>query len=422
MKKVLIITYYWPPSGGSGVQRWLKFAKYLPEYGWEPIVVTPENPDFEVKDHSLEKDISPGLKVIKLPIWEPYKIMQRFKKRGNQQSDILKGGKKGIVNKAMLWLRGNLFIPDPRVFWVRPTVRELIRVIASENINTVITTGPPHSLHLIGQKLKQKTGVKWIADFRDTWTTWTLYDSFYLSSPVRKLHSKMERSVLNQADKVIAASGYYAQELGRLGNVEVSVITNGFDHEELNGNNLYKPEEFIIRHVGVIDELRNPIPLLEAARALYVEDQMPIKVEFVGNINQALKSYIEDDQVVASFTSIQPYVSHDRVFELYRTAAVLLIVTFRNMPGNIPGKLFEYMTSGRPILAVGPQEGDAAKLIKENKLGLICEPEDKDGIKNAIRILFQQFESLEPSHNTEDIGRFSRKSLTGNLAKILNQL
>ena len=175
MKKVLVITYYWPPSGGSGVQRWLKFTKYLPATGWQPVVFTPENPSFEVKDYSLEKDISAEVEVIKLPIWEPYKFFQKLKGKGSQQSDLVKSSKAGFFSKLMLWLRGNLFIPDPRRFWIKPSIKVLGDILSSNEIDTVITTGPPHSMHLIGLKLKQKFNVKWVADFRDPWTTWLLY-------------------------------------------------------------------------------------------------------------------------------------------------------------------------------------------------------------------------------------------------------
>ncbi|GAA0890993.1 glycosyltransferase family 4 protein [Fulvivirga kasyanovii] len=394
----------------------------MPDFGWKPFVYTPENPSFEVKDYSLEKDISPEIEVIKLPIWEPYKFIQRFKGKGSQQSDIVKSSNKGLLSKIMLWLRGNLFIPDPRCFWIKPSVKRLSTILASKGIDTIITTGPPHSIHLIGLKLKQKLNVKWIADFRDPWTTWVLYESFYLTGVVRRIHRKMEKEVLTHADSVLAASWHYAKELSELGGGrDVEVITNGFDDDEFNASAEINPKEFVIRHVGVVDELRDPTPFLNVVKSLIVEEDYNINVEFVGNVNQALRSYIASDMILNERVLLKPYVSHDQVFEIYRSSAALLLVPFKNMPGNIPGKLFEYLASGRPILAIGPKDSDSSLIIEQAKAGLICEPDNAEAMKEAIRHLYLEFKAGQ-KHDFKGIQKFSRRKLTEKLANILNNL
>ncbi|MEQ8423858.1 MAG: glycosyl transferase, partial [Cyclobacteriaceae bacterium] len=203
-KKVLIITYYWPPSGGSGVQRWLKFVKYLTRMGWEPYVYTPENPSFTIKDPSLDKDVPNSVEVLKLPIWEPYQLFFWLQgiagKRKTQQSDLISTGKKSLFQKVSSWIRGNFFIPDARIYWVKPSVTFLSGFIGANQIGRIITTGPPHSIHLIGLKLKKKLPeIQWIADFRDPWSEWDLLDTLSLTSWARSRHRKLERSVLSTA-------------------------------------------------------------------------------------------------------------------------------------------------------------------------------------------------------------------------------
>ncbi|ELR69589.1 TPR/glycosyl transferase domain protein [Fulvivirga imtechensis AK7] len=420
MKKVLVITYYWPPSGGSGVQRWLKFVKYLPEFGWQPIVFTPENPSFDVKDLSLEAEISPDTEIIKLPIWEPYRLFKRIKaEKSNQQSDLI-NKKAGFFGKLLLWIRGNLFIPDPRVFWVRPASRILQDLIIANGIDVVITTGPPHSMHLIGLKLKRKLGVSWVADFRDTWTTWVMYESFYLSQPVRRLHKILERKVLKKADVVIAASRIYANELAQIGGRKVEVITNGYDPAEFSTTTDVMPENFVIRHVGVVDELRDPRPLLRAVAALIEQEDYDIQVEFIGNVNATLRDYIAADEAIKKVVSFKPYVAHSEVFDLYRTSAGLLLLPFRDMKGNIPGKLFEYLAAQRPILYIGPA-GDSVDIIQSTGSGFVCEAGDVEGIKGAIRAIYTMFEAKEFNRN-QNIEAFSRIQLTQKLSHILQTL
>ncbi|MBL6448343.1 glycosyltransferase family 4 protein [Fulvivirga sp. 29W222] len=423
MKKVLIITYYWPPSGGSGVQRWLKFAKYLPQHGWEPVIFTPENPSFEVEDASLVADVSKDIEVVKLPIWEPYVFVNKIKNKNSKQSDLVKKKDKGLLTKMVLWLRGNLFIPDPRVFWVKPAVKVLQDFVSTNNIDVIVTTGPPHSMHLIGLQLKHRTGVKWLADFRDPWSTWSLFDNFYLTSWVRKRHRKLESKVLKYADVVTTVSKYCAKEISELGNREVKVITNGFDDADFQNIERRKPEEFIIRHIGLIDEVR-PQSFLTAVKQLTSEG-LKLQVEFIGSINQALKHEVQEDPLLKNVISFVSYIPHEQVLKLYQQTAVLLLITLnsQNDQGTLPGKFFEYLASGRPILAIGPTDGDLSEALRNCNAGNIAEFDDVEAIKSYIRnyyVLHQQ-NALE-INTSEEIACYSRSKLTEGLAKILNNM
>ncbi len=422
MKKVLVITYYWPPSGGSGVQRWLKFTKYLPAFGWQPVVFTPENPSFEVKDESLLHDVPKKVEVIKLPIWEPYGILNKLKGRGNQQTDFVKRKKKGVFAKMLLWIRGNFFIPDPRKFWVKPAVKVLEDLLVSNEIDVIITTGPPHSMHLIGHKLKEKLGIKWVADFRDPWTQWGLFQNFSMTRFAWSKHKRLEQKVLKNADEVITVSHHYAEGLKELYSCKIHVITNGFDDTEFEKVADIKPDNFVIRHLGVVDEHRNPWPLLNAADRL-AEQNIHLNIEFVGNVNETLKAEINEKERLRKCVKFIPYVPHSEVLLLYRKSAVLLSLPMNseNAKGNIPGKIFEYLAAKRPILAIGDTTGDAAQIVKETGAGIIVDESDVEGIMEALLTLKKNFEDgkeIIPSA----IEKYTRKNLTETLAKVLDQL
>ncbi|MEJ2006086.1 MAG: glycosyltransferase, partial [Cyclobacteriaceae bacterium] len=223
MKSVLIITYYWPPSGGSGVQRWLKFANYLTAMGWHPIIVTPENPQFELRDTSLEREVHPDIEVLKLPIWEPYQVFDKI--RGGEKHEQ---GHTSIAPWAK-FIRGNFFLPDPRIFWKRPVLKFLSEFLKQREVDFIISTGPPHSMHLIARNLKKKFGIPWLADFRDPWGSWDMLDEFRTTRLARSMHRSLERKVMNEADIVLTVSNTWAREMSDEFGREVEVITNGYD-------------------------------------------------------------------------------------------------------------------------------------------------------------------------------------------------
>lgn len=430
-RKVLIITYYWPPSGGSGVQRWLKFVKYLTRKGWEPMVFTPENPSFTIKDESLNKDVPPSAEVIRFPIWEPYHIffgLQRlFGKKEVSQSDLISTGKKSFFQKVSSWIRGNFFIPDARVFWVKPSVKIIGDLIASNQIDKIITTGPPHSIHLIGLKLKRKyPDIKWIVDFRDPWSEWDLLDTLSLSSVAKARHVKLENEVLKTANRVITIAPYHVDRLMALSGRDVDLITNGFDAEDFAVVERFPNERFTIRHIGIVDELRDPKPVMEVIRTICNErpDILPLlKIEFIGNVNSNFKTYINSDATLSQVVTFQSNVPHSELLKIYNQTDLQLLVLAHSAiaPGNLPGKLFEYLASGNQILAIGPIDGDAAQVINKTKSGVIHDREDAEGIRKSILAIYQTWrdQKIVPDRDVTD---YTRDKLTDKLISILESL
>jgi hypothetical protein len=430
-RKVLIITYYWPPSGGSGVQRWLKFVKYLVPLGWEPYVYTPENPSFTIHDSSLLNDIPPSVEVIKLPIWEPYNLFFKLSgllgKKQVKQSDFISTGKKSLFGKISSWMRGNLFIPDARVFWVKPSVTFLNDFIRSNEIQKIITTGPPHSVHLIGLKLKKKNpSMKWIADFRDPWSEWDLLDTLSLSRWAKARHKFLERTVLQQADRVITIAPYHVALFEKLGRRKVDLITNGFDEDDFGKVIHSRTNKFTIRHVGVVDELRDPRPVMRAIKEIIMvnpEFKQWVVIEFIGNVNSAFKKYVEQDDVLKEVTNFVDSIPHNELLKLYgKTDLQLLVLAYSAIaPGNLPGKFFEYLASGNPILAIGPINGDAADVLKQTKAGEIFERTDDGGIKQSIMKFYFDWKAGK-GNDARDVSLYTRKALTERLSSLLQNL
>jgi hypothetical protein len=429
-KKVLIITYYWPPSGGSGVQRWLKFVKYLTQLGWEPFVYTPENPSFTTQDSSLLKDISSQVEVIKLPIWEPYELffkLSSFFGKSVKQTDFISTGKKSFFQKISSWTRGNLFIPDARIFWVRPSVTFLNDFLMSNEITKIITTGPPHSIHLIGLKLKQKNpSIKWVADFRDPWSEWDLLDTLSLSNWTRRKHQRLELKVLTTADRVITIAPYHVDRLEKLSGRKVDLITNGFDEDDFKSIFKTKTSRFTIRHIGIVDELRDPRPVMEVLKQLAMsnsEFRDSVKVEFIGNVNTSFKNYIASDETLKNFTFFVDHLPHRQLLNAYGETDLQLLVLAHTAiaPGNLPGKFFEYLASGNPILAIGPVKGDAAQVLQKTQAGKIFERDDKSSIKDALVQYYNQWR-LNEGTKTGDVTPYTRKNLTKQLIQLLDSL
>ena len=423
-RRVLIVTYYWPPSGGSGVQRWLKFAKYLPETDWEPVIFTPENPDFDLKDESLEKEVPRQLEVIKFPIWEPYQLFSKVKgKTKTHPGRLLEQKEKGFLEKAAIWARANLLIPDPRVFWIKPSVKFLTDLAKSGQFQAIITTGPPHSMHLIGRELKRKTGLPWIADFRDPWSQWEFLDTLPMTSWVRKKHIQLEQTVLREANAVLTISPTFQKDFEKIANRRINLLTNGFDPADIPAGFSPKekePGKLHLVYSGIIDAIRNPIPLMEALKAEFGQSEIKIDWTFVGKVSEQVKEYVRQEEWLSKRIHFAGYVSHREVFDFYAKADVLVLILTdtKNAQGNIPGKLFEYLATGVPVLALGDPEGDSARILKEAEAGKVIRHGDQIGIQAQLRALVSTEKSTV---NLESLAQFSRKNLTHQLARILDE-
>ena len=437
MKRVLIITYYWPPSGGSGVQRWLKMSKYLPEYGWQPVIYTPEDGEYPVEDPSLEKDVPPEAEVIKRPIVEPYTMYKKFlgiRKDEKVKAGFIKedGKKKNWKERLAIRVRGNFFIPDARRWWIKPSVRFLKEYLQEHPVDAIISTGPPHSMHLIAMKLQSSLNIPWIADFRDPWTEIEYYDDLHLTRRADRKQHKLEHEVLTKADKVVTVTPDWGRRLGRIGNRNVRVIYNGFDDDDQIAQNTEIKKDgstFSITYIGVLMEVRNPVKLWQAFGELVKEDDAfakALKVNLVGQIDNSVKNCIAESGLTEQ-VSVSPYVPHDQVDAINRNSSVLLLTLNPDSKplakGLVPAKLFEYLASGRPILCIGPKDGDAARILKETQAGTTIGFEDKEQMKEVVKDLYHRHLENDLADNEGPaIKKYSRKALTSKYGKLLNEI
>ncbi|MBL4887940.1 MAG: glycosyltransferase family 4 protein [Flavobacteriaceae bacterium] len=424
MKKVLIITYYWPPAGGPGVQRWLKFVKYLPEFSVNPIVYIPENPHYPLKDYSLVDEVPENVEFLKLPINEPYRWAGMFSKKGTIQMSkgIISKQKQSWLERMLLWVRGNLFIPDARKAWVKPSVSYLKEYLKNNTIDVIITTGPPHSMHLIGLDLKKQLPVKWIADFRDPWTTIAYHKSLKLSKRSQQKHKDLEKQVLNTADCILVTSPRTKTEFKELTNQPIEVITNGFDIEKMPKQPV--DSTFTIAHIGSFLSERNPEILWQVLLELITENQAfktHFKLNLVGAVSEEVLNSISQYQL-ENYISIKGYVSHKEALKYQLSAQLLLLVEIDSPHTRaiIPGKLFEYLAAKRPVLAIGPEGSDVAPIIKTTEAGHYFNYSEKDALKKILLNYFNTYlkgESLEV--RSKHVEQYSRRALSKTLAKVI---
>lgn len=438
LKKILIVSYYWPPAGGPGVQRWLKFVKYLPDFGWEPTVFIPENPSYPIVDETLQKDVPKNLKMIKTKIWEPYQLAEKFGKDNKKfkagQFDV--GENQSWKAKLSIFVRGNFFIPDARVFWVKPSVEFLEKYLKVNHYDVLVTTGPPHSLHLIGLGLKKKfPDLKWIADFRDPWTEISYYKHLKLTKIADKKHRKLESEVFKNADVTFATSYTDAENFRKKG-ANAFCITNGFDVDasttlsmtEENSKTLplsNSTTKFTLSYIGVLEQLRNPDILWETLNDL-VEENADLKndfeLKFVGRLDDKILQKIESSALKNNLTNLG-YQTHDVALKHMQDSSVLLMTNFpqESSKGIIPGKIFEYLATGKTILSFGPKDADVEKILNETKAGKHFGYDEKENLKKFILESYENWKSGMLNQNAENIEQFSRKNLTQKLVNLMNK-
>ena len=434
MKRVLIITYYWPPSGGSGVQRWLKMSKYLPENGWQPVIYTAENAEYPVEDPSLEKDVSPEAEVIRRPIVEPYNFYKKFlglKKEQKVKTGFIdeEGKKKGWKERLSVWIRGNFFIPDARCWWVKPSVRFLKKYLKEHPVDAIISTGPPHSMHLIAMKLKESLGLPWIADFRDPWTEIDYYNDLHLTKWADRKHHRLEHEVLTKADQIVTVAPDGARRLEKLGGKNVEVIYNGFDSDDDATTSVTPSNKFSITYLGVLSKIQNPEKLWAAISELIKENQHfahDLEINMIGQIDKSVVQCISK-LGLNEHVHFSSYIPHSEVSAVHRASTLLLLLlmpdTEPRAKGLLTGKLFEYMASGRPILCIGPEDGDAAQILNETNAGTTVSFENKERVKTVIKDFFQRYLTNNLSDNdTVLFEQYSRSALAKDYAELINKL
>ena len=429
MKKVLIITYYWPPSGGGGVMRWLKMSKYLPELGWQPIIYTPKNPDSSVDDDSLINEIHPETLVLKYPIWEPYDLYRQI--TGNKKGTKFKAGYVSEAssgswkNKLSVFIRGNLLIPDPRRFWIKPSVKYLTQYLKEHPVDQIVSTGPPHSMHLIALGLKRKfPNLKWIADFRDPWTNIDFYAKLRLTKWADKKHRKLEKKVLLTADHVVTVTPRWQDDFHKMSNRDIDLVYNGFDHVDFENLIDETDTKFTISHFGSFNKDRNPQSLWKALAEL--KNEIPelkdhLSIQLIGQTDDSIRQSVKQAGL-NEFLNCFDFLPHDKGVSLLKKSQVLLL-PINNAPnamGIIPGKMYEYMALNRPILAIGPPDSDSAKIILETKSGICKDFGDMEGIKNTLQLYFYQFRKGELKVNSHSYEKYSRKNQASNFVRLLN--
>ncbi|MAO08565.1 MAG: glycosyl transferase family 1 [Alteromonas sp.] len=428
MKRVLIICYYWPPAGGPGVQRWLKFVKYFRDFGVEPVLYIPKNPNYPVTDTSLSEEIPKGLEVLQKKIREPYKYAQLFSKKKTQKmsSGIIEEKNPSALEKLMLFARGNLFIPDARVGWVRPSVAFLKNYLTeNKDIETVITTGPPHSLHLIGMQLKENLGIRWIADFRDPWTTIHYHKSLRLTKSAQKKHKRMEREVLQSADTIVVTSPSTQRDFQKMTNRPVALITNGFDTISLD-EKINRDEKFSLVHIGSLLSNRNPKLLWETLSEICLENAQfkeDLVIKLVGLVSKEVKDTIASVGLSEKL-ELPGYVSHQEAQQYQHKAQVLLLVEMNKAETQVilPGKLFEYLRAKRPILAIGPEGSDIEPILEDVGAGVFFGYSDKEKLKEQLIQHYQNYQDNALENLSVAIEQYHRKALTEKYAQLIKRL
>lgn len=440
-KKILIITYYWPPAGGPGVQRWLKFAKYLPDSGWNPVIYTPENPSYPLLDESLLKEVPRNIEMVKTKIWEPYQLAEKLNKSNKKfkagQFDV--GKNQSWKSRLSIWIRGNFFIPDARVFWVKPSIKFLEQYLKENKIDVVVTSGPPHSLHMIGLGLKNKfPDLKWIADFRDPWTEISYYKHLKLTKSSDRKHRQLESAVFKNADITLATSYTDAENFRKAG-ANAVCITNGFDESDASAplsmtdetadgpisksSDQQINQSFTLSYIGVLEQLRNPENLWKVLDELVTENKEfadHFTLKFAGRVDDKILQSIESSHLKKHILNLG-YISHDKAVEEMAGSDLLLITNFPNTSskGIIPGKIFEYLATGKQIISFGPDEADVSRILAETNAGKHFRYEDAKAVKDFILEKFELWKDGSAVASTQNIDQFSRRNLTKKLVEIL---
>lgn len=421
------------------MQRWVKFAKYLPKEGWQPVIYTPENPELTTIDKTLAAEIPPEAEIVKTHIFEPYGIYRKLMGKGSStdlktltsagsdgnEVNPVNGGKKSWKQKLSLYIRGNFFIPDPRIMWVRPSVKFLKNYLKKHPVDAIVSTGPPQSMHLIGLEISKATGLPWLADFRDPWTKIFYFKHLELTPKSEAKHQALEKSVLDGATKVIAVSPMVKKDFEAMTATPVELITNGFDEEDFNDP--FESDEFFnITHTGLFASDGDPEILWKALAAKCENDkefQKTLRIRLVGKTDQEITRSIEKAGLGPNLVNLG-YQSHEVAVREQRNASVL-ILPLRKEPeyeAVLPGKLFEYLASRRPILGIGQTDGAMAQVVRKTGSGIVYNWDDEEKIRRWIDFSWEEFKNNELMDNASDISMYSRRRLTKRLASLLEEV
>ena len=445
-RRVLILTYYWPPSGGSGVQRWLKFAKYLPQQGWTPVVFAPAHADYPLLDETLAKEIPAEVEQIRVPIWEPYAAYRRLTgaKPGVVPDSSAAEGGQGLLKRLATYVRANFFIPDPRKFWVKPLVAAVEAYLDQHEVAAVITTGPPHSVHLAGLQLKQQhPQLPWLMDLRDPWSQLDVHLAFRPGRRARRRILELERQCLSAADRVLATSPSMPTHLEPFDQQKFVCITNGYDPADFerlpHSTNSTEPldEDLVgdtasgswrICHIGLLTASRNPTALWQALADCCGSDSgfaERLHIHLIGKVETAVTDSLASHVHLQGKWQVTPWLDHHELPHYYARASVLLLCPNRsdNARGQINGKLFEYLAARRPILHIGPFDADNTRILDATHAGITIPPDDLIAATEAIRLLSSgDFNTNSHAFREEEIQRYDRRQTAAQLAHVLDEV
>jgi hypothetical protein len=429
LKKVLFIVYHFPPAAGAATQRILKFLKYLPKFGWEGSVLTVDEVDYPDLDQSLADKIPAETKIYRTKFWTPFGIYRKLTRRKPKEKipvAFIKDGHKSIAERISVFLRLNLFLPDAKVGWIPYAVKEGVKLIRDHKIDAIISSGPPHTCHLIARNIKRKTRAKWIADFRDPWTDIDYYSGMKRIKLAEWCDSRMEKSVLKEADSIISASEGYLNILkSKCVENQYEVITNGFDPDDFIDVQKIQTEKFVITYTGNMPVTRNPEMLWQALDELIAENcQFKEKFEFwfAGVMDDEIRFAIQSRPFFNNFKDFG-YVSHSKAIELVFNSHVLIMIVnkVKTSAEILPGKIFEYIAAGNQIMVIGPEEGEAVKLIKQVRQGEALDYTKKDEMKNYITERYKDWKDGKiEKYYSEESNKFTREKITEKLSQILD--
>ncbi|MDZ7315784.1 MAG: glycosyltransferase family 4 protein [candidate division KSB1 bacterium] len=416
-KKVLVISYYWPPAGGPGVQRVLKFCKYLPLCGWEPIVLTVADGEYPAVDESLLQDVPPGLRIIRTSSFEPYALYRRLTgKKPDEKiaTFVLTEDTQGtLLQRLAAFIRGNIFIPDARIGWLPFAVKAGAQIIRAQGVDLLFSSGPPMTAHLIARVLSKQTGRPWVADFRDPWTDVFYYHTLHRTCAALQLDRRLERSVLSSASAVVTVSPTLKNLFQKKAENDYFVIPNGFDEEDF----IPAPRDVVRRfvHAGHLAVNQNPVALWRAFRRIIEESREPTVVEFYGSVHSEVRRSLAEEGLLPH-CRFHGYLPHRQAAAAMVSAALLFfVIPETSYAKGIPtSKLFDYLGAGRPILGIGPPDGDAAEYLRAAQAGIVLAPDDPEMTEKIIDLL-----SRQPGENRF---LFSRRRQTVELAKLFDQL
>ena len=437
MKRVLMISYYFPPSGGPGVQRVLKFVKYLPAFGWQPTVLTvaPEHAAYPDLDPTLAEEIPPTVRVVRTRSWDPYAVYARVQGKAKDEMvgvGFVKEGEAVSTRQRLgRWVRANVFLPDARVGWVpfaRPAARRLFK---EEAFDVICTSGPPHSTHLVGRLLRRRFDTRWVVDMRDPWTDISYYGDLPHTAPARRVDARLERSVLSTADAVISVSDGVGRLLkARAALQHYETLPNGYDPADIptvDASSSRRGDRFVVAHVGTLSGQQHAPGLVQALARHAEADpawRARLEIRFVGHVDGTILAAYRDAGLGDALTLV-PYVPHAEAIGHMREADLLMVAVqhVENNEGVTPAKVFEYLSIGTPTLALAPPEGDLARILHATGGGDTFDHEDADGIaafiaEHAARIARGD---PPPRPDTTALHAYDRKVLTERLAALFDR-